>query len=309
MDARFEDRSIVEFMGDIYKFEFNEFQKQRMRDSTLNLGNVTFCCDYPPNTGENLRILRDKWDMMWKATSIHADGTGHEHHAEGGGAGHEHHAAGGGAGHRNQPTNIRHKVDDWLQNQPANAQGGAHIPPEPYFEKPPIQTWGPYTYETEKANAWGGAHTPVYPHSPMPKPVSWGSEATTYDTHRADALGGAHTPVHPHSPMPKPMSWGSEATTYDTHRANAWGGAHIPVPPHLQMPKPMSWGSGYGGYNSFGRSEDFHSKTPSTVSWGSEASSHNSHKAQWNLGHQGMEFPYSESPARLPESLPSYGKF
>jgi hypothetical protein len=73
-DARYQDRSIVDFIGDIYKFEFHEFQKQTARDGSLNLDNIKFHCDCPPNTGDHLHILQHKWTLMWNATKISTDG-------------------------------------------------------------------------------------------------------------------------------------------------------------------------------------------------------------------------------------------
>ena len=74
VDGRHQDRSIVDFMGDIYKFEFFQFLKQSAQDATLDLNGVKFICDCPPNTGHHLEILQEKWNAMWEATRIRTDG-------------------------------------------------------------------------------------------------------------------------------------------------------------------------------------------------------------------------------------------
>ena len=73
-DAKLEDRSIVEYIGDIYKFEFQQFQKQQQRDPSLTLQNVEFSCDAPPHVGQGLVQLQNKWDTMWGASTIHPHG-------------------------------------------------------------------------------------------------------------------------------------------------------------------------------------------------------------------------------------------
>jgi hypothetical protein len=94
-DAKFEDRATVEYMGEIYKFEFHEFQKQQRHDPTLTLQNVQFLCEGPSNAGQGLVELRKKWDTMWDASTIHPHGrsrAGHLSGAEGlqGGPIHQH---------------------------------------------------------------------------------------------------------------------------------------------------------------------------------------------------------------------------
>jgi hypothetical protein len=94
-DAKFEDRATVQYMGEIYKFEFHEFQKQQRHDPTLTLQNVQFLCEGPSNAGQGLVELRNKWDTMWDASTIHPHGrsrAGHLSGAEGlqGGLIHQH---------------------------------------------------------------------------------------------------------------------------------------------------------------------------------------------------------------------------
>jgi hypothetical protein len=62
--------TICQYMGDIFKFEFQEFLKQKQRDPTLDLQNVGFFCDAPPNTEDGLINLRTRWDKMWRAGRI-----------------------------------------------------------------------------------------------------------------------------------------------------------------------------------------------------------------------------------------------
>jgi hypothetical protein len=82
-DPKLEDRATVEYMGDIYKFEFQEFQKQQRRDPTLTLQNVEFLCEAPLNVGKGLINLREKWETMWDASTIHPHGRSRAGHLSG----------------------------------------------------------------------------------------------------------------------------------------------------------------------------------------------------------------------------------
>jgi hypothetical protein len=107
-DAKLEDRATVEYMGDIYKFEFQEFQKQQRRDPTLTLQNVQFVCEGPSNAGQGLVELQGKWNTMWDASAIHPHG--------------------GGPGVRSRVGHLRNGEDDPMHSQGDHVRSRARHP-------------------------------------------------------------------------------------------------------------------------------------------------------------------------------------
>jgi hypothetical protein len=82
IDPRAQDNGIVKFMGDLYKFEFNEFQKQKKRDPSLTLENVHFQYDDPRVHPGPLTTIQHMWDQMWDVANIqttHATHWGGDH--------------------------------------------------------------------------------------------------------------------------------------------------------------------------------------------------------------------------------------